>query len=184
MSEKRRIEGPNPAEAEALQDGASSAGAFLRSDAKNVQAASPRWKGLVSSRPEGPLQTGRPERTFEEAYTCICCPLGCRLTVMLAQGEAGLDTLGVVGYKCKRGKDYARQEATRPVRMVTAAVGVEGRLRPVSVKTERPVPKNLVLQVAAALGATRVSPPVHEGDVVLADVCGTGVDAIATKTVE
>lgn len=156
---------------------------FLRSDVKNVQAASPRWEGVASSRSGGALQTGRPERTYEETYTCICCPLGCRLTVMLAQGDAGLDTIGVVGYKCKRGKDYARQEATHPVRMVTAAVLVEGRLCPVSVKTERPVPKNRIMQVAAALSEACVAPPVHAGDVVLADVCGTGVDVIATKTV-
>lgn len=156
---------------------------FLRSDVKNVQAASVRWEGVASSRQGAALQTGRPGRTYEETYTCICCPLGCRLTVLLAQGDAGLDTLGVVGYKCKRGKDYARQEATHPVRMVTAAVSVAERLCPVSVKTERPVPKNRIMQVVAALGEACVTAPVHEGDVVLADVCGTGIDAIATKTV-
>lgn len=163
--------------------GASAERAFLRSDVKNVQAAAPRWGGVASSRAGGPLKTERPERTFEETYTCICCPLGCRLTVMLSQGDEGLDTLGVVGYKCKRGKDYARQEATHPVRMVTASVAVDGRLSPVSVKAERPVPKNKIMQVAAALAAARVEPPIREGDVVVADICGTGIDAIATKTV-
>lgn len=163
--------------------GASSERAFLRSDVKNVQADAPRWGGVASSRPGGPLKTGRPERTFEETYTCICCPLGCRLTVMLSQSDEGLDTLGVVGYKCKRGKDYARQEATHPVRMVTASVPVEGRLSPVSVKTAQPVPKNKIMQVAAVLAAARVQPPVREGDVVVADICDTGIDAIATKTV-
>lgn len=175
MSEEKRNERAYGADAQPE--------AFLRSDAKNVQAASARWKGVASSSRGAALQTGRPGRTYEETYTCICCPLGCRLTVMLAQGDAGLDALGVVGYKCKRGKDYARQEATHPVRMVTAAVSVSGRLRPVSVKTERPVPKNRIMQVAAALSEACVAAPVYEGDVVLADVCGTGIDATATKTV-
>ncbi len=156
---------------------------FLRSDAKNVQAAAPRWTGVASSRPGGQLRTGRPARTYEETYTCICCPLGCRLTVMMSQGDAGLDTLGVVGYKCKRGKDYARQEATHPVRMITAAVPVEGRLCPVSVKTAAPIPKNLIRRALAELQNLRVPAPVHEGDVVLADICATGTPVVATKTV-
>jgi CxxC motif-containing protein len=32
--------------------------------------------------------------------------------------------------------------------------------------------------------ALRLSPPVRMGDSVIADVCGTGVDVIATKTVD
>ena len=36
----------------------------------------------------------------------------------------------------------------------------------------------------AALAGVRLSAPVTMGDVVLPDVCGTGVDFIATKSVE
>lgn len=155
----------------------------MRSDAKNVQANVGRWKG-VPQKAGGAIQTGRPARSYEETYTCICCPLGCQLTVMLSQTPAGLDATGVVGYTCRRGKDYARQEATHPSRMVTAAVPVEGRLLPASVKTASPIPKNKMLHVAEEIRRLRLAPPVREGQVVVEDVCETGVPVIATKSVE
>ena len=36
----------------------------------------------------------------------------------------------------------------------------------------------------AALGNLELNAPVHMGDVICPDVCGTGVDVIATRTVE
>lgn len=155
----------------------------MRSDAKNVQASVGKWQG-ASSRSSRAIATGMPPRTYEETYTCICCPLGCRLTVMLSQTDAGLDATDVVGYTCRRGKDYAQQEATHPARMVTAAVPVEGRLLPASVKTAAPVPKNSMLQVAETLRGLRLTPPVREGQVLIENVCGTGVDVVATKEVD
>ena len=101
-------------------------GGISAGDGKNVQNNPPRWQGVQSSHAGVSVQTALPSRAYEETYTCICCPLGCQLTVMLQQGPAGLDVTGVVGYTCRRGKDYARQEATHPVRMVTAAVPVDG----------------------------------------------------------
>ncbi len=153
-------------------------------DGKNVQNMPPRWQGVQSSRSNGPIQTGAPLREYEETYTCICCPLGCRLTVMLQQGPAGLDVTGVVGYTCRRGKDYARQEATHPVRMVTAAVPVEGRLCPVSAKTAQPIAKNRMLAALEEIRALHVQPPVREGDTLLENVAGTGVALVATKAIE
>lgn len=155
----------------------------VRSDAKNVQAKVDRWEG-VPQRPTGAIKTGRPARSYEETYTCICCPLGCRLTVMLSQTDSGLDATGVIGYTCKRGKDYARQEATHPSRMVTAAIPVKGRLLPASVKTAFPIPKNKMQHVAEELRGLILEPPVLEGQVVLKDVCGTGVSVVATKSVK
>ena len=76
---------------------------------------------------------------------------------MLQQGPAGLDVTGVVGYTCRRGKDYARQEATHPVRMVTAAVPVDGRLCPVSAKTAQPIAKNRMLAALEEIRAARAA---------------------------
>ena len=70
-------------------------------------------------------------------FTCICCPLGCRLEVSF--GEDG--QVEVEGNTCARGAAYAVEEATAPSRMVTGLAQVEGRLEPVSVKTASPVPK-------------------------------------------
>ncbi|RDB58407.1 DUF1667 domain-containing protein [Slackia isoflavoniconvertens] len=159
-------------------------GGISAGDGKNVQNNPPRWQGVQSSHAGVSVQTGLPSRSYEETYTCICCPLGCQLTVMLQQGPAGLDVTGVVGYTCRRGKDYARQEATHPVRMVTAAVPVDGRLCPVSAKTAQPIAKNRMLAALEEIRALRVQPPVHEGDILLENVAGTGVALVATKTVQ
>ena len=114
------------------------------------------------------------------AYTCICCPLGCRIEVALDENGQVSE---VSGYTCKRGADYAAQEAVSPERMVTAVLCVSGCLEPVSVKTQRPVPKAAMKDVLAAVAALRLDAPVAAGDVLIEDVCGTGVAVVATKSV-
>ena len=115
----------------------------------------------------------------ERVITCINCPMGCRMTVGLENGEV----VSVSGNTCKRGDTYARQEVTAPVRMVTAVVPVRGSLMPVSVKTREPIPKKDIPACMAALRALRLTAPVKAGETVLADVCDSGVDIIATKSV-
>lgn len=114
------------------------------------------------------------------AYTCICCPLGCRIEVALDENGQVSE---VSGYTCKCGADYAAQEAVAPERMVTAVLCVSGCLEPVSVKTQRPVPKAAMKDVLAAVAALRLDAPVAAGDVLIEDVCGTGVAVVATKSV-
>ena len=114
------------------------------------------------------------------AYTCICCPLGCRIEVALDENGQVSE---VSGYTCKRGADYAAQEAVAPERMVTAVLCVSGCLEPVSVKTQRPVPKAAMKDVLAAVAALRLDAPVAAVDVLIEDVCGTGVAVVATKSV-
>lgn len=111
--------------------------------------------------------------------TCIRCPRGCALTVELE----GKEVLSVTGNACKRGDTYARNEAVNPVRVVTSTVPVDGSAtqRMVSVKTAGDVPKAKIFDCVVALKDVRAKAPVHIGDVILADVAGTGVDIIATK---
>lgn len=117
---------------------------------------------------------------MEQLITCINCPVGCRMTVNVENGEV----TSVTGNSCKRGVTYAAQESVAPMRMITAAVPVAGRRLPVSVKTRTPVPKGLIFACMRQISALALQAPVHRGETVLADVCGTGVDVIATKTVE
>lgn len=113
--------------------------------------------------------------------TCIGCPLGCALTVEMN----GNEVVSVTGNTCKRGDDYARKEVTNPTRIVTSSVKVEdGTLAAVSVKTKQDIPKGKIFDCVTALKDITVKAPVHIGDVILADVAGTGVDVIATKNVE
>ena len=117
----------------------------------------------------------------QKNLTCIGCPLGCQITVEQENG----DVISVTGNTCKRGDDYARKEVTYPTRIVTSTVKVRGGNAPtVSVKTKSDIPKNKIFDCVKALKEVVAQAPVSIGDVVLADVAGTGVDVVATKDVE
>lgn len=115
----------------------------------------------------------------ERALTCIRCPRGCRVSVVLG---AGGEVLEVSGNACPRGDSYARAEVTAPVRTVTTTVPVLGGDdgTRVAVKTAHEVPKCSVLDVVRALAGASARAPVEIGDVVARNVAGTGVDVVAT----
>ena len=106
---------------------------------------------------------------------CINCPRGCELEAEVSQGE-----VKVSGQACPRGEAYARDELTNPTRMVTGLVKVAGTRRPLPVKTRTAVPKGRISDVTNLLANTTVLPPKRIGDVIVEDVCGTGVDIVAT----
>ena len=113
------------------------------------------------------------------SYLCIGCPLGCRLEV--DESPVG-DIVEVRGFACRKGREYAIQEHTDPRRLVTTTVAVDGARWPrLPVRTVDPVPKDRVRAVCRALGDVRMTAPVHIGDVVVADVLGTGTDVVATR---
>ena len=117
----------------------------------------------------------------EKKLTCIGCPMGCPLTVVMN----GKDVVSVTGNTCRRGDVYARKEVTNPTRIVTSTVRVSGgSIDMVSVKTKEDIPKDKIFECVRALKGIRIPAPVHIGDVILTNVAGTGVDIIATKNVE
>ena len=90
----------------------------------------------------------------------------------------------VAGNSCPRGAEYGRAELLHPVRVLTGTVKIRGGMIPrCPVKTRGPIPKEKILDAARALGRVDLQAPVRLGDVVLADVCGTGVDVVATRSV-
>lgn len=110
---------------------------------------------------------------------CIGCPLGCPLTVTI-EGE----DISVTGNTCPRGADYARKEILSPTRIVTSSVRVKGgTIARVSCKTKNDIPKDKIFDIMKEIQATCVEAPVAMGQVLVADVAGTGVDIIATKDV-
>lgn len=112
---------------------------------------------------------------------CTVCPRGCHITV---EGTAE-NVVSVTGYGCKRGIEYASAEFSHPVRILTTTVkmaGIDADLLPV--RSSKPLPKEKLFDCMDVIRSTEVSLPVHCHDVIIADICGTGVDIIATKTVE
>ena len=116
----------------------------------------------------------------KEIITCINCPVGCRMEVV----HEGETVISVTGNTCKRGGTDARQECVAPRRLGTAVAPVRERQMPVSLKTRTPIPKKLINDCMKAVMEKPFEAPIHAGDVLIPDVCGTGVDVIATKTVE
>ena len=106
---------------------------------------------------------------------CINCPRGCLLKVTPCGDE-----LQVEGNFCGKGVPYAKQEITAPERVLTVLMRPEGTDRPLSVKTDKPVPKAMLKECAKAIYATHPQLPVKHGDVLITDLCGTGANVIAT----
>lgn len=111
---------------------------------------------------------------------CIGCPLGCPLTATV-EGE----NISVEGNTCRRGVDYAVKEILNPSRTVTSSIHVMGgEIAMVSVKTAQDIPKGKIMEVMKEIRRTRVTAPVHIGDVLIGCCAGTGVDVVATKQVD
>ena len=112
----------------------------------------------------------------ERLLTCIVCPKGCEMKISF--DEEG-KIASIEGNTCKRGIGYAEDECTNPKRTVTSTVRCEcGAV--VAVKTEKPIPKELVFSVMDEINTTVAKCGLSVGDVVIEDVCGTGVNVIAT----
>lgn len=114
---------------------------------------------------------------MQQTITCINCPVGCRMTAEMNEKH----DLQVKGAGCSRGITYAKQEAISPMRMVTAVVSVPNCTLPLSVKTAAPIPKDKIFDCMKAIESVKLSTPVHMGDVICMDVCGTGVDVVSTR---
>ena len=113
-------------------------------------------------------------------FTCIRCPLGCNVVATLEDGKI----TKIEGNTCPRGAEYVTNELTDPRRIVTSLVKVTGGELPVvSVKTATDIPKGRIFDCLDALKSVTLSAPVHIGDVIVPDVCGTGVDVVATGNV-
>ena len=113
---------------------------------------------------------------MEKQVVCIVCPKGCRLTV------AGEEELKVTGHSCPKGMDYGIKEVTAPTRVVTSTVKIEGSIHPtLPVKTDGDIPKALIGECMKVINSITVQAPVKMGDVLVADLLGTGVALVATR---
>lgn len=107
-------------------------------------------------------------------YTCIMCPMGCQLEVIDESGE-----IRVTGNTCPKGKTYGKQEYLSPLRVVTSLMRMpDGGV--VSCKTNKEIHKEMIFKVLSAI-KVQVSPErVEIGDILIANVCNTDADVVAT----
>ncbi|MEG1404510.1 MAG: DUF1667 domain-containing protein [Oscillospiraceae bacterium] len=109
---------------------------------------------------------------------CIVCPKGCHLQV------DENDNYKVVGNTCPRGEEYGANELKNPTRVLTSTVVLSSKNhRRLPVKTDAPIQKPLMFQAVKLLDTVKLTVPVKAGDVVLANVLGSGVNFVATRTI-
>jgi len=114
---------------------------------------------------------------MKKEMVCIRCPKGCR---MMVEYE-GDKVLKVSGNSCSKGKDYAVDEITRPVRIVTSTVKViNGELPVVPVKTSKAIRRHLIFDVMNEIYKAEVKAPVKEGQVIIKNPAKSGADIVAT----
>jgi CxxC motif-containing protein len=105
--------------------------------------------------------------------------MGCQLQVELD----GDQVVSVSGNTCPRGKQYAIDECTHPMRTITSTARTEnGEVIPV--KTNRTIPKELMFECMKELNKAVVKLPARVGDVVIANVLGTGADVVVTANMD
>jgi CxxC motif-containing protein len=111
---------------------------------------------------------------------CITCPKGCTLEVT-REGQ----TIVQVSGGCKRGFHYAEAELTDPRRMIASTVKIHGAIHPLlPVFTQKPFPKPHIMDLLVELHKVSVDAPVHQGQVIVKDILGSGIDIIASRDME
>ena len=112
---------------------------------------------------------------MKKEMTCIVCPRGCTLAVELD----GKDIKSIDGFACPRGRKYAIDELTHPVRTITSTVLCDdGGV--VAVKSDAPIPKELIFECMDLLNKTVVHLPVGIGEIIIENVLDTGANIVAS----
>lgn len=110
--------------------------------------------------------------------TCIMCPMGCSLSVEETGGA-----ITVSGNGCPRGEKYGRAEYAHPERVVTTLLkGTYGGV--VSVKTDRPIPKEKIADLLSWAASYRLDHSVMTGDVIAESPADCGALIVATSDFE
>lgn len=116
---------------------------------------------------------------MQKNIICVACPMGCGLTVELADNG---DILSVSGNTCKRGDAYARTECTNPVRSLATTVKVNGGFyNVVPCKSAGALPKDKIMECMEVINKAHADAPVALGDILVENILGTGINIVATN---
>jgi CxxC motif-containing protein len=117
---------------------------------------------------------------MKKEMICIGCPLGCYLSV----DYIGTTIRDVSKNRCKVGLEYAEKEISNPERTLTTTVKVKhGHLPLVSVRTNKPIPKNRIFDAMNLLAKVEVEAPIKIDEPIIQNIFNTGVNVVATKNI-
>ena len=118
---------------------------------------------------------------MEKNIICTVCPTGCIIKVVGNEKEI----TSIEGFTCPRGKTYGTAEFLAPVRTLTSTVKVSGGNNVlVACRSAQPLPKDKVLDCIKVLRDITLQAPVCRGYVIVKNILDTGVDIVATGSVE
>lgn len=112
----------------------------------------------------------------ERILTCIICPKGCNITISF--NDNGISQ--IAGNTCPRGREYAVNECTNPMRTVTSTVRCDNGAV-AAVKTDKPIPKGKIFDCMNIINNCVAHLPVSIGDVIIEDVFGSNIVASENK---
>jgi CxxC motif-containing protein len=111
--------------------------------------------------------------------TCITCPIGCRITVDITDGNYAFS-----GNQCKRGAEFAQAELTSPMRSLTTTVRTAFPDVPVlPVRTDGEVPKGKITEIIRELSRITITEKIAIGETVAVNIAGTECNIIATSNI-
>lgn len=114
----------------------------------------------------------------QKEIVCVVCPSSCRITV---EGD-GQNITNIQGFTCKRGEEYAKTEYLAPKRTIATTIKAKDYVAPViSVRTDKPVPKEMVFECMEVIRKAEAYPPFEVGKVVIENILNTGVNIILTN---
>lgn len=90
----------------------------------------------------------------------------------------------IKGNKCRQGIKYARQEFYNPQRVVTTTVKVkDGKIPLLPVRTNKPIPKEIIRECVRYLAKVEVKAPVKLGEIIVHNILNSGADVISTRKI-
>lgn len=111
---------------------------------------------------------------------CNKCDKSCILSI-----DKHDESVEICGNLCDEGIKYANLKMSSNKDILTTLVRIKGtRLNVVSVKSNKPINKDLWIECSKALSRLYVGAPVRIGDIVCKNILNTGVDIVCTKNVE
>jgi len=114
-------------------------------------------------------------------YTCIVCPQSCKIELTIHDDH----TFTTTGNNCKRGHDYVIQEYTNPQRTLTTTVKINhATYANIPVVSESPIDRSKFFACLEHLYHIDVTAPVKEGDIIVEDILGTGVNILAARDMD
>lgn len=118
---------------------------------------------------------------MHKTYVCTVCPMSCNVVLELDENN---EITSLTGNRCPRGKTYVTKEHTAPERTLTTTIrAIGGKLPLLPVRTDKPIPKEMVLEGMKATAELSVKAPVKMGDVIVEDFLGSGANLVASRDI-